>query len=175
MAPTHLMTSVVLFLLLSPGFFTADSLLFFIIGAFLPDLDVRANHRRTLHLPFFYPVIAAVFYLTSFYQFSALFLSASLHCIMEIAGNDAGEYVDEDKGAIFNHLSGEWISGRYWIKRDGGPRDLLLLLCISVIGLTISPSLEIVLITLISLISGLFYHVIRDRVEEIFPDILLTR
>ncbi len=83
--------------------------------------------------------------------------------------------MDEEKGAVYNHLGGEWIPGLYWIKRDGDFRDLLFLLTLSGISLVISSSLEIVLITLISITLGLIYYMIRARVEEIFPDILLTK
>jgi hypothetical protein len=175
MLPTHVMASIVLFLLVSPNFVSPSVLPFFIVGALLPDLDIKLIHRRSLHFPFIYPIIAVIMYFSSFYHLSALFISASLHCVMEIAGNDAGEFVEREKGALYNHLTREWISGFCWIKEDGGFRDLLVLSILSGISLIISSSLVIGLITALSVISGLTYYTIRDRVEEIFPDILLTK
>lgn len=175
MLPTHLMASTLLYLLVTPDFLPPEILVFLLAGALLPDLDVKLNHRKSLHFPFIYPAIAVLTYLTSFYSMSAVFLSASLHCLMEATGNDAGEYVEEEKGAVYNHLKGNWIPGLGWIKQDGGPRDLLLLLALSAITLSVSRTPEIVLITTISLTSGVAYYRIRDRVGKLFPDFLLTK
>lgn len=175
MAPTHIMASVLFFLMLSPGFVSPNTLPFFILGALLPDLDIKADHRKSLHFPFIYLFLGLITYTASFHYLSALFLSAGLHCLMEVVGNDAGEYVKRKKGAVYDHLRGKWISGLNLIERDGGSRDLLLLFALSGITLVVSSSQEIFLITFVSLISGFLYFRIRDRVGDIFPDFILTK
>jgi hypothetical protein len=173
MVVTHVMASLFFYSLIfqSPSGLVLVAL---VGGAILPDLDVKFDHRRVLHFPFIYSLVAFMTSLFSLNYFSIFFGSAALHCVSEIFGNDAGEYVDKEKGAVYDHIRSKWLKGLNIIRQDGGPRDLTLLTTLTIAALTMPQDFATKLVAIISLILGLFYFEIRDRVEEIFPDFLLT-
>lgn len=91
---------------------------------------------------------------------------------MDFLGNNAGDFVEEDRGAVFNHISGEWLDGRELIEIDGGNRDLVISgLLAAVIVLFSWRSLKIAAVAVFLL--GVVYWRIRDDVDRYFPDILL--
>lgn len=91
------------------------------IGGFFPDLDrveVRKGsfsvvHRKTLHFPIGYLVLAVMVYVSSLYLDSAVcwfaiafFLGAGLHSAMDIL--DSPRDIDPREG-VYEHLSRKWI------------------------------------------------------------------
>lgn len=126
MLPTHILASVLLFFLLPTGELTVFSLIVILLGGVLPDLDILFSHRSSLHFPLFYPIGAFLALVLAVQLAFYFLLAASVHCFMDFLGNNAGKFVEEDKGAVFNHVRGEWIEGRKLIQIDGGNKDLAI-------------------------------------------------
>jgi hypothetical protein len=171
MAPTHVAVSLLIYLVVEPALGTA-AFLPALIGGLIPDVDMFQDHRKDAHYPVLYSFIATALFSVDFRLASVFFLSAALHCIMEIAGNDADHFTDKDKGAVYDHIRQEWIPGRKIIRIDGGNRDLTLLAVLSIPLLVYGESIVRAL-TVISLITGIAYNRIRDRVDKVFPEFLL--
>jgi hypothetical protein len=171
MAPTHLAVSLLIYLGVKP-FLGPAAMLPALAGGFFPDLDMKSNHRRDLHYPVIYTILATLAMIPGFRFLSLFLLSAAVHCMMEVAGNDADNFVCRDKGAVYDHVRQKWVHGREWIEIDGGNRDLMLLIILS-IPVFFYGEILVKAITVFSILLGITYNQIRDDVAEIFPEFLL--
>lgn len=104
------------------------------VGGVVPDLDLYAGHRRTLHQPVYHSVLAAV----------ALGLSVALPTVPTAAafvlvGAAAHSLVDALKSGleprpweatsdrtVYDHYNRRWIAPARWVRYDGSPGDFLL-------------------------------------------------
>lgn len=136
MLPTHVLAGLVLALPvasvapeLAPAAFAGGA-----VGGVLPDLDMYAGHRRTLHYPVYYPlaavpaVAAAALLRTPVLVGLALVLvAAALHCRMDELGGslELRPWAASSERGVYDHYSGEWRAPRRWISYDGSPRDLV--------------------------------------------------
>lgn len=109
-------------------------------GAF-PDLDLLARHRRTLHYPRYYSFAAlvaggvALVHTTSVTVALAVFLSAAaLHSLMDAVGGgaEARPWERRTERAVYDHYAGKWIAPRRWVRYDGAPEDLALVVIVAV-------------------------------------------
>ncbi|WP_226479503.1 metal-dependent hydrolase [Natrinema amylolyticum] len=111
------------------------------LGGVLPDLDLYAGHRRTLHYPTLYVVaavsvaITAAFVVTPWLVAAAfLFAGAALHCRMDRYGGglELRPWEGTSDRAVYDHVRNRWRAPKRWIRYDGAPEDLLLTITVGV-------------------------------------------
>ena len=137
MLPTHALVGLAIAV---PVAFVAPesadvALLAGVAGGVLPDLDLYAGHRRTLHFPVYYSALAtAAFPLAVFHPTATTIgvavglLAAALHCVMDVFGGglELRPWEGTSDRAVYDHRSGRWLAPRRWVRYDGAPEDLLL-------------------------------------------------
>lgn len=120
--------------LLFPG---ASSLVFAagLVGGVVPDLDMYSGHRKTLHYPVYYALLAGssavgalLVPLPVTLGLTVFFAAAAVHSISDIFGGglELHPWEKTSERAVYNHHQREWVRPRHWIKYDGSPGDLLL-------------------------------------------------
>ncbi|MFP9192644.1 metal-dependent hydrolase [Natronosalvus vescus] len=136
MLPTHALSGMALALPLlavapefAPVAFAAG-----LLGGILPDLDMYAGHRKTLHFPVYYSVlavggvIAALLIPTMATVAVAVFLlAAALHCVTDVFGSglELRPWEGTSDRAVYDHYRGTWIAPRRVVGYDGSPGDLM--------------------------------------------------
>lgn len=163
---------------LSPEHATTAALAAVSGGAF-PDLDLLAGqHRRTLHFPVLYwlpafPALeaAAVVPTGLPVALAAFFLAAAIHSGMDAlgAGDELRPWEATSEEGVYDHLRGQWIAPRRWVRYDGAPEDLLLTTLFAVPGFVLYGE-TVRTITLFSVILAAGYALVRKRVPEYFPE-----
>lgn len=143
MLPTHVLGGMAL--ALSVAFFAPEfagvALVAGLLGGILPDLDMYVGHRKSLHYPVYYSilalpvlVIAGLFpsVLTIFTAF--LLVGASVHSVTDIFGSglELRPWEATSDRAVYNHYHNQWIAPRRWIHYDGSPGDLLVSITLAV-------------------------------------------
>jgi len=148
MATTHVLVGVALAAVtavVAPEFAIA-ALLGGAVGGLFPDLDLYAGHRKTLHFPVYYSLLAfgglfvAALAPTVLTVGVALFLlSAAIHSRMDAFGGglELKPWLGESDRAVFDHHNARWIEPRRWIRYDGAPEDLVLAGAMAVPGLLV--------------------------------------
>ena len=137
MLPTHVLAGMALALPLwavSPEYASVGFVAGFLGGLF-PDLDMYVGHRRTLHYPVYYSVLAVVAVLVGLVVPStatvalALFLSgAAIHSVSDVlgAGLELRPWEGTSERAVYSHYHGTWVRPRRVVRYDGAPEDLFL-------------------------------------------------
>ncbi|AUX08479.1 membrane-bound metal-dependent hydrolase [Halalkaliarchaeum desulfuricum] len=137
MLPTHALAGMALAL---PLFAVAPELapvglVAGLLGGIVPDLDMYAGHRKTLHYPVYYSVAAVPATLSALVFPSAatvaatlFLLGAALHCVSDVFGSglELRPWEGNSTRAVYDHFRGRWIAPRRLIRYDGSPEDLLL-------------------------------------------------
>lgn len=142
MLPTHGLIGLAIALpvaMIHPEF--ADvALLGGFVGGVVPDLDMYAGHRRTLHYPVYYPalsVVAAPLALTvpttTTITAGVAVTAAAVHSVMDVFGGgiELRPWEATSDRAVFDHHRGRWIAPRRWVRYDGAPEDFLLTVAIA--------------------------------------------
>ena len=137
MLPTHALAGMALALpvaFVAPEF-APVALAAGFAGGILPDLDMYAGHRKTLHYPVYFSVFAvaalalALAVPTAETVALAFLLSgAAVHSVTDIFGGGLELRPWEgtaDRG-VYDHYRGQWLAPRRWVGYDGSPGDLLL-------------------------------------------------
>lgn len=111
------------------------------IGGVFPDLDLLFNHRRTLHFPVGFPILAIISGTAAFIAPSAttaaafyFFLSAAVHSLIDVLGGglETRPWIPSSDRAVYSHTLGKWLSPRRWIRYDGSPEDLILTILLAI-------------------------------------------
>lgn len=134
MATTHVLVGVAIAAIVSV--FVPDLSLAAVIAAGLggavPDLDLYAGHRKTLHYPVYYSVASAIVggillvRPTAFLWAAWLFLiAAAVHSLTDAFGGglELRPWQGTSQRAVYSHFHGRWIRPRRWIRYDGAPED----------------------------------------------------
>lgn len=136
MLPTHALGGMVIALplvLTSPDL-AGPALVAGFVGGIVPDLDLYAGHRKTLHYPVYYAVLAvpstavAVLAPTPVTVAAAfLLLGAAVHCHADVFGSglELRPWEATSDRAVYDHYSDRWICPRRWVRYDGAPEDFL--------------------------------------------------
>ncbi len=186
MLPTHALFGMVLALpvaALAPEHATA-ALVAGLAGGVLPDLDLYAGHRRTLHYPVGYSVLAGVAAVVAVGAPSAptisaalLFAAAASHSLLDTLGGglELRPWKATDDRAVYDHVRGRWIAPRRWVRYDGAPEDLLLAVGLAIpLRLHVAPPFERVVVA--SLVVAVAYAATRrvlPRVARVLATELL--
>lgn len=112
-----------------------------IVGGIAPDLDLFVGHRKTLHYPTYFSVLAgvavplAVFVSTAATVAVAVaLLAAAAHCVMDVFGGglELRPWKATSMRAVYDHRRGRWLAPRRWIRYDGAPEDLLFSVALAI-------------------------------------------
>lgn len=148
MLPTHALWGLLLGLPLvsvAPEFASA-ALIAGGVGSIVPDFDLYAGHRRTLHYPVYYSVAGllatglAIALPTTVTVAAAVFLlGAALHSIADVFGGglELRPWENRSDRAVYDHYHERWIAPRRLIRYDGSPEDLLGAVVVAVPSLLI--------------------------------------
>lgn len=140
-----------------------------IAGGIVPDLDVAAEHRRTLHFPVYYSVaalVAAVVALVAPVPATvgiATFLSAAaIHAVSDVVGGtpSATPWEADSEHAVYLHASGRWLPAKRWIRYDGAPEDFLIGAAVALPGIVLFEG-PIRQLAILGLVVSLVYTVLR--------------
>lgn len=147
-----------------------------IAGGIFPDLDIAFEHRKTLHYPEHYWLVAvpalaiAVVRPGVWTVAGAAFLaSAALHSVMDAFGGGLGLRPwerDDDRG-VYSHWRGRWIRARRWVRYDGSPEDVAIVAVFTVVPLLVFDGTvsDVVLAGLV--VSGV-YGLVRRRLPDVY-------
>jgi len=111
------------------------------LGGLVPDLDLYAGHRRTLHFPVYGWLAAAIGVLVAAIAPSpgtiavAVFLTAfALHSLSDVLGGglELRPWEGTSDRAVFSHFHGVWWAPRRFVRYDGAPEDLLVAVLLAV-------------------------------------------
>lgn len=131
---------------LFPGF-TAAAVAGGALGGLFPDLDMVFVHRRTLHFPVLFNVAGLVAVALAVLSpgtvtlFASVFLlAAGLHSLMDTlgGGKEMRPWRETDERAVFNHVSGQWITPRRLIY-DGSIPDLAIAILVGGLAAYVLP------------------------------------
>lgn len=177
MATTHALYGMAIgavLLPIAPEYAPAAMVVGFVAG-FLPDLDVYANHRRSLHFPVYaslaaVPAVAVAALVPSLptVLLATVLAAIGLHGVMDAAGGGLSlrPWEDQPDRAVYSHFHGHWVAPRRVVAYDGAPSDLLLALCAGVplFAVTTGPTRTLVAGTLLF---STGYVLVRKHLVEI--------
>ncbi|AUX07864.1 hypothetical protein AArcSl_0209 [Halalkaliarchaeum desulfuricum] len=177
MAPTHVAVgaSLALPLLAVAPELAVVGALAGIAGGVFPDLDLfTGKHRKTLHFPVLYWIvavpasgIAAFFPSPATVAVAVFFLSAAVHSVLDWfgAGDELKPWEGTSREGVYVHVIGRWLEPKRWIRYDGSPEDLALSAGVAAPGLLLygTPIRELLVG---ALFVGVVYAVIRRRVPR---------
>ncbi len=177
MLPTHALGGMALGLAVgavAPEF-AGVALIAGLFGGILPDLDLYAGHRRTLHYPVYYSALAAVAFVPALLAPSAgtvglavFFLGAATHSVADAFGGglELRPWEGTSDRAVYDHYRNRWIVPRRWVRYDGSPGDLML-------SLTLAAPLSLVLDGLprYVVVASAAVAVLYAAVRRFLPDI----
>ena len=112
-------------------------------GGLFPDLDLLAEHRKTLHFPEYYSVlavlavvVAAAATLPVTVGVVGFLVSAAVHSASDVfgGGTEARPWLAQDERGVFLHTQGRWAAPRRYVRYDGAPEDLAVAVTFAVPG-----------------------------------------
>nr|WP_083861114.1 hypothetical protein [Halobiforma nitratireducens] len=147
-----------------------------LVGGLFPDLDVVATHRKTLH----HPVVAAfgaaaavplavVVPTDATIALVTFLAAAALHCVGDLAscGIGARPWTNPPSNrAVYDHVRGQWVPPRRWVRYDGSPEDLAFASALAVPLLAVLEGPWTILVALLIAVS-VGYTVTRKRLEDL--------
>jgi hypothetical protein len=147
-----------------------------VAGGIFPDFDLLVgDHRKTLHFPHYYWVVAvpagllAVLVPRPLTVAAALFVvAAAVHSGTDWfgAGVEARPWERTSPEAVFVHTRGEWLQPRYWVRYDGAPEDLVLTVVCSTPGLFLFGPL-VRRVTVAMVLVAVAYTLVRKRLPAL--------
>jgi hypothetical protein len=136
MLPTHVLTGLALAVPLAaavPEYGTA-ALAAGLVGSILPDLDLYAGHRCTLHFPVYYSAVAVLAVpvallapVTMTVAVTAALIGAAAHCLTDALGGglELRPWEATSDRAVYDHYREQWVTARRVVPYDGAPADLV--------------------------------------------------
>lgn len=153
------------------------ALLGVLVGSVLPDLDLYAGHRRTLHFPTGFTVAAAiagvaaiVWPVPPLVAAAFLALGAAVHCRMDRygAGLELQPWNNTSDRAVYDHVRGRWRTPKRWIRYDGAPEDLTLAAVVGLVPLSLLGG-GFRWLVVAALVVAVVYAVLRRRLAAVAP------
>jgi hypothetical protein len=150
------------------------------LGGIVPDLDLYAGHRKTLHYPVYYAVLAApaaglvfLFPAATTVGAAVFLLGAAVHSAGDVLGGglELRPWEATSEHAVYDHHRERWIAPRRWIPYDGSPADLLLSVVLAVpLGTALDGGLRALVV--VSLAVAVAYAAVR-RLLPAVADLLV--
>jgi len=175
MLPTHAMVGLALATpvsLLAPEVAPA-ALTGSLAGSVAPDLDLYAGHRRTLHYPTLYALVAFPALVAAVLvpaatsaAVAAFFVAATVHCRMDRYGGglELRPWEATSDRAVYDHVRARWRRPKRWIQYDGSPGDLAAL---SALWVVLDGPFQ--LVAGLALAVGGVYALLRRRLASLAP------
>lgn len=148
-----------------------------IVGSILPDLDLYAGHRRTLHYPTLYVIAAGPAVLVAIVLqrplvsgIAFVLLAAAVHCRLDRYGGGLAlrPWEERTDRGVYDHVKGMWRAPKRWIRYDGAPEDLGLAVGLAAALWFVAPASFQPIVALAVLV-GTVYAVLRRRLAELAP------
>ncbi|WP_265110181.1 metal-dependent hydrolase [Halosolutus halophilus] len=146
-----------------------------IVGGLFPDFDLYAGHRKTLHFPVYYwllalpTALAAVLVPTeTTVALAVCLVAAGLHSVMDHFGGglERKPWLGTSERAVYSHYHGRWLPPRRWVGYDGSPADLALAGVLALPALTVfDGSVRRVLLALLAISIG--YTLVRKPLVSV--------
>jgi hypothetical protein len=149
-------------------------------GGLFPDIDMLFIHRKTLHYPVVFsilaPATATIYVLTTngiaFYTM-IFATAAAAHSLMDTlgGGKEMRPWRETDQRAVYNHVQQEWVEPLR-VFYDGSIPDLSIAIVSGVAIWHLLPSeytLMVALLILLSIIYTLVRRVITKWIPEEYP------
>ena len=182
MLPTHAMVGLALATpvsLLAPEVAPA-ALTGSLAGSVAPDLDLYAGHRRTLHYPTLYALVAFPALVVALLvpvgvsvAVAAFLVAATTHCRMDRYGGglELRPWEATSERAVYDHVRARWRRPKRWIRYDGSPGDLAAL---STLGIPLWVVLDgpFQLVAGLALAVGGVYALLRRRLASLAPTVV---
>jgi hypothetical protein len=118
--------------------FAAVGALAGLVGGLFPDVDLVVGvHRRTLHLPEHYPLVAggavpvaALVPGPATVAVAVFSVAATAHVLADLLGGSSERRPWEaaTNRGVYSRAADRWLAPRRWVRYDGAPEDLLLTL-----------------------------------------------
>ena len=182
MLPTHALSGMVLALpvvAVAPEF-APVALVAGLLGGIVPDLDMYAGHRKALHFPVYYSVLATAATLlallvptTATVAVAVFLLAAALHSVADVFGSglELRPWEGTSDRAVYDHYRGTWIAPRRLIRYDGSPGDLLLSIALSIpLLLALDGTLRWIVVVAVAV--GATYTALRRVLADLAPVIV---
>lgn len=143
------------------------------VGGALPDGDMLFVHRKTLHYPVLYSVLAVLAGVGALaMQMPVLAVlavgigAAAIHCLMDVlgGGKEMRPWLELDDRAVYDHVRGQWLHPRR-LFYDGSKPDLAISLSAAGASWWLLPSSFDAALTGLFLVS-VAYVLVRRRVTE---------
>lgn len=147
-----------------------------IAGGIFPDLDVLFEHRKTLHHPEIYPIATVIATAIAVSQPAvetvslAVFLgAAALHSLSDVFGGGLGlrPWENDDQRGIYLHFADRWLPAKEWVRYDGAPEDLVLVILFSIPPVLAYDGIIRTAIA-VGIAGSAVYVLLRKRLDEIF-------
>jgi hypothetical protein len=147
------------------------------IGGIIPDLDLYAGHRRTLHYPTLYPIAALPLALLALavttpvaVAVAFVLLGAALHCRMDLYGGglELRPWEGTSERAVYDHVDGEWLPPRRLVAYDGSKGDLAITAAIGV-PLLLFAEPPLTAVVAITIAVGVVYVLLRRHLAALAP------
>ena len=116
------------------------------LGGLVPDLDLYAGHRRTLHFPVYGPLVAALGVAVALLAPSTLtiavavfLLALAVHSLSDLFGGglELRPWEGTSDRAVYSHYHRTWWAPRRFVRYDGAPEDLVVAGVLAVPGLLV--------------------------------------
>ncbi len=110
-------------------------------GGVFPDLDMYLDHRRTLHYPVYFTLLAVAAGVVALAVPTPVtvavafgLLGAAVHSVADAYGGglELRPWEGNADRAVYDHARGRWIAPRGGVRYDGAPEDLALTLAFAV-------------------------------------------
>lgn len=181
MLPTHILVGLAVatpVLVLAPEY-ASVALAGGLLGSVIPDFDMYSDHRRFLHYPTGYTLvavaavaIAALVGTALLVTIAFLFIGAALHCRMDRYGGglELRPWEATSEVAVFDHVRGRWRRPKRWIRYDGAPEDVLLAILLGVPLFVVLTS-PFKWVAAGALLVGCTYGILRRRLADLAPHV----
>jgi len=179
MLPTHTLMGLAMavpLVVVAPDHATA-ALVGALVGSTLPDLDMYAGHRRSLHYPTGYvlaavPAVAGAILLRTplLVALGFAFVGAAVHCRMDRYGGglELRPWEGTSERAVYDHVEGRWLAPKRLIRYDGAPEDVLVLLLLAIPLLVLLEGL-LWWVVVAAVAIGCVYGLLRRRLAALAP------
>jgi hypothetical protein len=148
-----------------------------VAGGLAPDLDLAADHRRTLHFPVAGPLVAvpaaglALAVPGPVTAALALFVvAAALHAASDVLGGGLSPRPWEATSdrAVYDHVRGRWLAPRRLLRYDGAPEDVAVGALLAVPPLVYLPAFRPLVVA--GLAVSVVYALVRKRLPDLVED-----
>ncbi|WP_435334256.1 metal-dependent hydrolase [Haloarchaeobius sp. TZWWS8] len=149
-----------------------------VTGSVLPDLDIYAGHRETLHYPVmgwvpagFAVALALAFPSTWTLALATFFVAFALHPVMDLYGGglELRPWEARSEKAVYSHYHKRWLKPRRLVPYDGSPRDLALAGAMGLPALTLPEPVPPLVVVTVAVSAG--YVVLRKRLAAVWSSL----